>query len=239
MICSFLCTAPTNEIKEGKVTEKWIEERLAPEYKRQYTKIEPSSLSKQQPKQQIIEVSAEGKQISSEQQDDDKGIDRLGIQPSNKMESADKLKQQRATPHAVELEALVQNDKDNTVGKVTADSLTIDEEFACLMPASSDSEFESIKLSIEEHRQCHVPIFVNQDGEILDGHLRDRACRELGIKPEIRVKRFENRLEETKFIIDLNLNRRHLNEFQRIELQRKLASIESQLAKGVNEEQKK
>ncbi|MGA8082665.1 MAG: ParB N-terminal domain-containing protein, partial [Candidatus Nitrosopolaris sp.] len=123
---------------------------------------------------------------------------------------------------------------------VTVESvLTIDEEFACLMPASSDSEFESIKLSIEEHHQCHVPIFVNQDGDILDGHLRDRACRELGIKPEIRVKRFENRLEETKFIIDLNLNRRHLNEFQRIELQRKLASIESQLAKGVNEEQKK
>lgn len=64
------------KIKEGKVTEKWIEECLAPEYKRQYTKSEPSSLSKQQPKQQRIKVSTEGKQVSPEQQDDDNVIDR-------------------------------------------------------------------------------------------------------------------------------------------------------------------
>jgi ParB-like chromosome segregation protein Spo0J len=93
------------------------------------------------------------------------------------------------------------------------------------MSASSDSDFESIKLSIQEHRQSHVPIFVNQDRVILDGHLRYKACRELGIKPEIKVRRFENRLEEKKFIIEVNLCRRHLNEFQRSELQRNLESI--------------
>jgi len=49
-----------DKIQEGKVTEKWIEECLAPEYKRQYTKSKPSSLSKQKPKRQIIEVSTEG-----------------------------------------------------------------------------------------------------------------------------------------------------------------------------------
>ena len=65
-----------DKIKEGKVTEKWIEECLPPEYKRHYTKSEVSSLSKQRPKQQIIEVSTEGKQVSAEQQDDDKVIDR-------------------------------------------------------------------------------------------------------------------------------------------------------------------
>ncbi|MGC1933219.1 MAG: hypothetical protein WA667_29960, partial [Candidatus Nitrosopolaris sp.] len=57
-----------DKIKEGKVTEKWIEECLPQEYKRQYTKSEPSSLSKEQPKQQIIEVSTEGEQVSPEQQ---------------------------------------------------------------------------------------------------------------------------------------------------------------------------
>jgi hypothetical protein len=221
-----------DKIQEGKVTEKWIEECLAPEYKRQYTKSESSSLSTEEPNQQIIKVSTEGKQVSQEPQDDDR------IQPSNKMESADKL-EQSAIPQAGELEALVEHDKDNTVGTVTADSLTIDEEYACLMPALSDSHFQSIKLSIQEHRQCHVPISVNQDRVILDGHIRYRACRELWIKPEIMVRRFENRLEEKKFIVEVNLCRRHLNEFQRSELQRKLASIESQLAKGVNQEQKK
>ncbi|MGC1931329.1 MAG: hypothetical protein WA667_20350, partial [Candidatus Nitrosopolaris sp.] len=41
-----------DKIEQGKVTEKWIEECLPQEYKRQYTKSEPSSLSKEQPKQQ-------------------------------------------------------------------------------------------------------------------------------------------------------------------------------------------
>ena len=89
---------------------------------------------------------------------------------------------------------------------------------------------KSLKISIQEHGQS-VPIVVNQDGVILDGHLRNRACRELGIKPAIIVKQFENRLQEKKFIIESNLSRRHLNEFQRIELQIKLESIESEIAK--------
>ena len=77
-----------DKIQEGKVTEKWIEECLDPEYKRQYTKSEPSSLSKQQRKQQIIEISTEGKQVSPEPQDDDKDIDRsIEGQLSNKMDS--------------------------------------------------------------------------------------------------------------------------------------------------------
>lgn len=52
-----------DKIQEGKVTEKWIEECLAPEYKRKYTKSEPSSLSKQQHTQQIVKVSTEGQQV--------------------------------------------------------------------------------------------------------------------------------------------------------------------------------
>ena len=36
-----------DKIQEGKVTEKWIEECLPPEYKRTYVKSELSSLSKQ------------------------------------------------------------------------------------------------------------------------------------------------------------------------------------------------
>jgi hypothetical protein len=53
-----------DKIQDGKVTEKWIEECLPPEYKRQYTKSELSSLSKQRPKRQLIGISTEGKQVS-------------------------------------------------------------------------------------------------------------------------------------------------------------------------------
>jgi hypothetical protein len=75
-----------DKIKEGKVTEKWIEECLAPEYKRQYTESEPISLSKQQPKQQIIEVSTEGKQVSPEQENDDTSSNHLVCKPVTPIE---------------------------------------------------------------------------------------------------------------------------------------------------------
>jgi hypothetical protein len=45
-----------DKIKEGKITEKWIEECLAPEYKRQYTKSELSSLSDNSNKRKIPKV---------------------------------------------------------------------------------------------------------------------------------------------------------------------------------------
>jgi hypothetical protein len=83
-----------DKIQEGKITEKWIEECLSPEYKRRYTKSEHSSLTKQSPTLQLIEVSTAGNQILPESQAD-KGIDQLSErQPSNKIKPADKLKQQ-------------------------------------------------------------------------------------------------------------------------------------------------
>ena len=81
-----------DKIQKGKVAEKWIEECLPPGYKRTYVKSELSSLSKQK-KPQLVEVSTGGKQTLLKEQDDDKGVTRLG-QPSNKMES-DKLKQKQ------------------------------------------------------------------------------------------------------------------------------------------------
>jgi hypothetical protein len=97
-----------DKIQESKITEKWIEECLPPEYKRQYIKSERSSLSKHRPKRQLIEVSVEGNQILPEQQAD-KGIDRLSErQPSNKIKPADKLKHQRVIVHDSEAEALIQ-----------------------------------------------------------------------------------------------------------------------------------
>ena len=114
---------------------------------------------------------------------------------------------------------------------MTADQvLTIDDEYASIMPALSDLEYSSLISSIQEHGQP-FPIVVNQDGVILDGHQRNKACRELGIKPSVLVRQFESRLQEKKFIIEVNRSRRHLNEFQRIELQIKLESIESEIAK--------
>jgi ParB-like nuclease domain len=215
-----------DKIQDGKVTEKWIEECLPPEYKRQYTKSEPSSLSKQQNKQQIIEVSTEGKQVSQEQQDDDKVIDRsTEEQPSNKSGLVNKLEQDVMPMAGDELEGVKEIDETIIANSV----LTIDEN-PSIMPPLSDLEYGCLKSSIQEHG-LHFPIVVNQDGDILDGHHRNKACQELGIKPTIIVRQFENLLQEKKFIIEVNLNRRHLNDFQRVESQIKLESIASELAK--------
>ena len=123
------------------------------------------------------------------------------------------------------------DDEENAVDTLTDEpELTVDEEYSCLIPALSNSDTEVLRLSIKENRQ-YVPIDVNQDGVILDGHHRYRACQELGIKPAIMVRVFENRILEKKFIIEVNSNRRHLTAFQRIEMQCKLESIESELAR--------
>jgi ParB-like chromosome segregation protein Spo0J len=72
---------------------------------------------------------------------------------------------------------------------------------------------------------------VNQDGIILDGHHRYKACQELGIEPNTLVKEFNDKLEEQDFVIDCNLNRRHLNDFQKAELALKSKPMLEAIAK--------
>ncbi len=50
-----------------------------------------------------------------------------------------------------------------------------------LMPELPTWEFEALKESIRQHGVI-VPIIRDEDGTIIDGHHRDRACRELKIK---------------------------------------------------------
>jgi ParB-like chromosome segregation protein Spo0J len=50
-----------------------------------------------------------------------------------------------------------------------------------LMPELSNWEFEALKESIRQHGVI-VPVVKDEDGTIIDGHHRDRACRELKIR---------------------------------------------------------
>ncbi len=76
-----------------------------------------------------------------------------------------------------------------------------------------------------------VPIIVNAQRIILDGYTRFRACKELQIVPRIMIRQFEGPLQEKQFIIQINRNRRHLTTFQRVELEPKYQTIQSELAK--------
>jgi ParB-like chromosome segregation protein Spo0J len=109
-------------------------------------------------------------------------------------------------------------------------SLRLNSEYDKLLPKMSEEEFVELKKSIQTEGQ-HYPIIVNEDLEILDGHHRFRACTELGVEPDFEVRKFDNKLMEKKFVIEANLRRRHLNNFQLVELAIPLLEIEKALAK--------
>ena len=109
--------------------------------------------------------------------------------------------------------------------------IRINPEYANLVSELSPEESESLKQSIKKANRLNVPIIVNQDGIILDGHHRYKACQDLGIEPETIVREFSDKSEEQLFVIDCNLTRRQLNNFQRAELALKSRSILTDIAK--------
>ena len=109
-------------------------------------------------------------------------------------------------------------------------SLRVNSEYEKLLPKMTAEEFEALKTSIREEGQ-HYAIIVNEDLEVLDGHHRFRACTELDVEPDFEVRKFDDKLLEKKFVIEANLRRRHLSNFQLVELGVPLLEIEKQLAK--------
>jgi len=78
---------------------------------------------------------------------------------------------------------------------------------------------ERLKRSIKEEGRLLLPIVLNQDNVILDGHHRFQACQELGIPIRIDKKHFTGRpLDEMMYVVNVNLYRRSLNDFQRVEV---------------------
>lgn len=106
----------------------------------------------------------------------------------------------------------------------------VNQEYQKLLPPLSHSEYEALKTSIKENG-LYSPITVNKEGVILDGYHRYKACVELGVEARYEVREFENPLLERMFVIEANLHRRHLNDFQKVELSLPLFEIESELAR--------
>ena len=108
--------------------------------------------------------------------------------------------------------------------------LSVSSEYDKLVPALSSEEYHSLKESIKENG-LWIPILCNAEGVILDGHHRFRVCIELEIKTKFAVREFDNKLLEKKFVIECNLKRRQLNDFQKSELGMLLLEIEQEIAK--------
>src|SRR5690606_37067509 len=79
----------------------------------------------------------------------------------------------------------------------------------------TDEEYEALKADIAEHG-VQVPVEYDEEGNILDGYHRVRACLELGITdwPKV-VRRGLTEEQKRAHARRLNLNRRHLTREQK------------------------
>jgi DNA modification methylase/ParB-like chromosome segregation protein Spo0J len=117
-----------------------------------------------------------------------------------------------------------------SIESTSTNIININPEYSKLINPLSRLEYDVLKNSIS-NKGLHLPIIINQDNVILDGHNRLKICQELGIKPIFEVKEFQDPLQEKEFVIEINLKRRHLNNFQIAELEYKMEEIYKERAK--------
>lgn len=91
---------------------------------------------------------------------------------------------------------------------------------ADIFPLIEGVEFDELVTSIKENGQQHAIVTI--DDAILDGRNRYRACISAGVKPRFEV--FTG-TDPIKFVIDINIRRRHLNAGQRAMIGAKLATL--------------
>ncbi len=94
------------------------------------------------------------------------------------------------------------------------EAFTINPEYEKFVPRPSYEQYRSIELDILEHGQLD-PIKANPQMVILDGHTRWQILGDRGIKIKYEIIEPE---DEKSYIISLNIMRRDLNDFQKIEI---------------------
>jgi hypothetical protein len=82
------------------------------------------------------------------------------------------------------------------------------------MPSLTKKEYEDLKEDIRLHG-VHMPISVDEQGNVLDGYHRHKIAEELGITYEKKVVPGLTEQEKRSFARRVNLHRRHLNRKQR------------------------
>jgi N6-adenosine-specific RNA methylase IME4 len=90
-----------------------------------------------------------------------------------------------------------------------------------ILPLIEGDAFDQLVEDIRVHGQQEA-ITLTEDGLIVDGRNRYRACKELGIKPRTCVI---DESDPVAFVLSLNLHRRHLDESQRAMVSERLANL--------------
>jgi ParB-like chromosome segregation protein Spo0J len=105
---------------------------------------------------------------------------------------------------------------------------------ATLFPMMDPDSFERLKADIKENGQEKCITFF--DGQLLDGRNRMKACEELGIEPSIEEieDSGDGKFDPFRWVLSVNLHRRHLTESQRAMVAAKLATLK----RGANQHSK-
>ena len=83
-----------------------------------------------------------------------------------------------------------------------------------LLPALTSDEYESLKSDLAENGQREPICTWGAGGPIVDGHHRERACRELGLEPRYEPLEFEDDTAAKSYALRVNLTRRQLSPLQ-------------------------
>lgn len=86
-----------------------------------------------------------------------------------------------------------------------------------LLPALTADELHDLRASIETHGVM-VPVLIDGDGDVIDGHHRQQIADELGIDYPVAQRADLTETEKRTLALDLNLHRRHLSREQKREV---------------------
>jgi hypothetical protein len=102
-----------------------------------------------------------------------------------------------------------------------------------LFPLMEGSDYTALVEDIRSNG-LREPIWLHPDGSILDGRNRYRACDDAEVEPEYRT--WEGSGSATRFVLSLNLHRRHLATSQRAMIAARLTNLsQGQNARWVEE----
>jgi len=113
---------------------------------------------------------------------------------------------------------------------IRLEDVTINPEYEAMVPPLTDEEYQRLKESIAEVG-LYEKIIVNPELVILDGHHRFKACREKGVMPRFEVKRFDSKVDEEIYVIESNVIRRQLTDYNKTILAMKLEPMYAAKAK--------
>lgn len=83
-----------------------------------------------------------------------------------------------------------------------------------LLPPLTDEEYDALKESIRSQGVL-IPVEMDEEGNILDGHHRVRIAQELGVEYEVNVRSGLDEREKRSLSRTLNTQRRHLSQAQK------------------------